>query len=442
MAESQNIEYKSSWRDEYIKWICGFANATGGTLFIGMDDDGIVVGVEDYKRLLEDIPNKVRDILGIIIDIDLITKGKKRFLKIKVDGYPYPVSYKGQYHIRSGSTKQELKGSALDKFLLQKSGKKWDGVAVPKVKVSDLKKETLEFFKNKAALSQRGANTVLTDSNAVVIENLHLIENNYLKRAALLLFHPEPQKFINGSYIKIGYFRSDDDLVSQDEVSGNLFEQVENTMKLLYSKYFKSVIKYDKLIRIEEYEYPYPAVREALLNAITHKDYAGYSPIQISVYGDYFMIWNEGQLPEDWTVKNLVVKHPSKPFNPDIANAFFRSGYIESWGRGTIKMIKECEAQKLPLPEFNYDMSGFFVKFNKYRYSREALAQHGLNERQVECILYMMRNHATITNQAYQEMFSISKRSAGNDLKELVDHFLMLTKSNTKGPGLFYALKP
>ena len=133
MAENQNIEYKSKWRDEYLKWICGFANANGGTIFIGKDDDGEIIGVENAKQLLEEIPNKVRDILGIIVDVNLHETKQGDYIEIAVDPYPNPVNYKGQYHYRSGSTKQELKGAALDKFLLQKSGKRWDGVIVPKI---------------------------------------------------------------------------------------------------------------------------------------------------------------------------------------------------------------------------------------------------------------------------------------------------------------------
>jgi ATP-dependent DNA helicase RecG len=150
MAENQNIEYKESWRDEYLKWICGFANANGGTIYIGKNDSGDVVGVKDSKRLLVDIPNKVKDILGILVDVNLHQTRKGDFIEIIVEAYPYPVNYKGQYHYRSGSTKQELKGAALDKFMLQKKGKRWDGVPVPNVSVNDLKKDTFDFFRKKA----------------------------------------------------------------------------------------------------------------------------------------------------------------------------------------------------------------------------------------------------------------------------------------------------
>ena len=107
MPETQNIEYKTKWRDEYLKWICGFANANGGKIYIGKDDKGTVVGVENAKKLLEDIPNKAKDILGVVVDVNLHTAAKGNYLEIIVDEYPYPVNYKGQYHYRSGSTKQE-----------------------------------------------------------------------------------------------------------------------------------------------------------------------------------------------------------------------------------------------------------------------------------------------------------------------------------------------
>ena len=206
MPETQNIEYKSKWRDEYLKWICGFANAKGGKIFIGKDDKGNVLGVANAKKLLEDIPNKAKDILGVIVDVNIHTTVKGDYLEIIVEDYPYPVNYKGQYHYRSGSTKQELKGAALDKFMLQKKGKKWDSVPVPKVSISDLKQETFDFFRKRAFKSKRIEEEVLTDNNAHLIENLQLKENEFLKRAAVLLFHPNPENFVTGAYIKIGFF--------------------------------------------------------------------------------------------------------------------------------------------------------------------------------------------------------------------------------------------
>lgn len=439
MPETQNIEYKQSWRDEYLKWICGFANASGGSIFIGKDDNGNIVGLTDAKRLLEEIPNKVRDVLGILVGVNLHTTLQGDFIEIIVEGYPYPVNHKGQYHYRSGSTKQELKGTALDKFLLQKKGKRWDGVPVPKVSAKDLKQETFDFFRKRAFKGQRIEVDILTDSNEHLLENLQLKENDFLKRAAILLFHSNPENFVTGSYIKIGYFETDDDLKFQDEIHGNLFEQIEKTMDLLFTKYIKAPISYEGINRVETYEYPKDAVREALLNAIAHKDYSGGVPIQISVYSDKIIIWNEGQLPENWTVKNLLEKHASRPYNPDIANALFRSGYIESWGRGTIKIIRECKQAGIPEPVFSYDSSDISVEFRKDIYNEKYLQSLNLNDRQVKAVLFA-KDKGKITNSEYQTLNDCSRNTASNDLTELVDKDL-LKPSGQKGAGAFYTLK-
>lgn len=440
MAENQNIEYKSIWKDEYLKWICGFANANGGVIFIGKDDNGNIVGIDEAERLLEEIPNKVRDVLGILVDVNLHQTQQGNYLEIKVEPYLNRISYKGQYHYRSGSTKQELKGVALEKFLLQKSGKRWDSVLLPKVSINDLKQETFDFFKKRGIKSKRLDEDNLTDNNEHLLENLKLIENGSLKRATILLFHPDPEKFITGAYIKIGYFQNEGDLIFQDEIHGNLFEQVEKTLEILFTKYIKAIISYEKGInRIETYEYPKEAIREALLNAIAHKDYSGLTPIQIRVYNDRIMIWNEGHLPEDWTISNLLKAHSSRPFNPDIANAFFRSGYIESWGRGISKMTELCLSEGLPKPIYIVEGSDFWVIFRKDMFHTEHLQSLGLNERQIKAVLFV-KEKGKITNSNYQELNNISKRTATTELTELVDKFKIFTKIGTSGSSISYRM--
>ena len=131
MKESQHTEWKQNWRDEYLRWICGFANAEGGVLVIGRNDEGEAVGVKDAEILLEVLPNKIRDILGIVVAVDLVTEADMELIEIRVEPYPSPISYKGEYHFRSGSTKQELKGAALQRFLMRKQGRHWDDAPAP-----------------------------------------------------------------------------------------------------------------------------------------------------------------------------------------------------------------------------------------------------------------------------------------------------------------------
>jgi ATP-dependent DNA helicase RecG len=430
MIETQIIEYKSVWRDEYLKWLCGFANAQGGTLFVGKDDNGNVVGVKNAKKLMEDLPNKITTILGIVADVNLHETSQGAYIEIVVEPQLNPVNYKGEYHFRSGSTKQELKGAALDRFLLQKYGRKWDSVIIPNVPISELKQETFEFFKEKGIDSKRLDEKSRKDTPEQMLKNLKLIDNKHLKRAALLLFHPDPEKFVTGAYIKIGFFRTDSELLFQDDIHGNLFEQIEHTMERLLTKYIKAMISYKGLSRIETYEYPEEALREALLNAVAHKDYSSGVPIQIRVYQNKILFWNYGQMPDDWTIETLLGIHPSVPYNPDIANAFFRSGYIESWGHGVEKITDYCLNSGLPKPLFYYRASGFWVEFRKDIYNYDALKELGLNERQIDALLFF-REKGEVTSSEYAQKYDISDRTARRDLSGLAEKELIKNEGDT-----------
>jgi ATP-dependent DNA helicase RecG len=314
----------------------------------------------------------------------------------------------------------------LDKFLLQKYGKKWDSVAIPNVPISELKQETFEFFKTKGIESKRLSESSRNDTPEQVLNNLKLIDKDNLKRAALLLFHPDPETFVTGAFIKIGFFRTNTDLLFQDTVHGNLFEQVEKTMELLLTKYTKAFISYKGLSRIETYEYPEDALREALLNAVAHKDYAGCIPIQISVYPDKVMMWNIGHLPENWTIDMLQQKHSSFPYNPDIANAFFRSGYVEAWGRGIENINELCTKASLPLPLITYNHSGYWVEFRK----NVDLSSLGLNERQLDALSFF-KVKGEITSSEYAKRYKVTDRTARNDLNELLDNKLLKKVGDT-----------
>lgn len=363
MAENQNLEWKESWRDEYLKWICGFANAQGGKIYIGTDDDGKVIGLQNSKKLLEDIPNKVRDVLGIIVDVNLLTEDGKDYIEICVNSNSYPVNYKGEYHYRSGGTRQQLKGQALNQFLLQKTGITWDSVPTQGVAIQDLRNDSFDIFREKAVLSRRMDRKDVENTNEQLLDNLNLLENGQLKRAAILLFHHNPEKWIPGAYVKIGYFESDSELRYQDEIHGSLISQADRVVDLIFTKYLKAEISYHGVTRVETYPFPKEAIREAVFNAIAHKFYGALIPIQISVYADKIYIANDCIFPEDWTIDDLMGKHRSRPYNPLIANTFFRAGFIEAWGRGIEKIKDSCKEAGIPMPEYMIKREDIMVMF-------------------------------------------------------------------------------
>ena len=363
MNEDQNTEWKESWQDEHLKWLCAFANAQGGVLEVGRNDKGQVVGLDNAERLMEELPNKLRDLLGIVADINLLEENGLSYVQIVVEPYPVPISYRGKYHYRSGSTKQVLTGVALDRFLLGKTGKRWDAAPVPGVGVGDLDAGNLIRFRERATYTKRLGGDILDEDNIGLIEKLRLTEGQYLKRAAILLFHPDPERFFTGTAVRIGYFESETDLRYQDEICGDLFMQVDTTMDLLLTKYLKATISYEGIQRIETYPVPEGALREAVLNAIVHRNYAIPAQIQIRIYADRLQIWNPGELPEGWSLEKLLGQHPSRPFNPDVANAFFRAGEIETWGRGIQRILEACREAGTPEPDIRVESDGLWVDF-------------------------------------------------------------------------------
>lgn len=274
------------------------------------------------------------------------------------------ISFRGKYYYRSGSTMREITGKELERALLKTQGRTWDGVPLPKLSVSDLKQDAIQLFKDKAVKRGRLTKEEVSVEDTILMDNLHLIdEDGYLIRAAMLAFYKDPEKWVTGSYIKIGYFgKSDSDLMYQDEVHGPLIEQVDKTVDLVYTKYMKALIDYEGVQRIERFMFHKDAFREILLNAIVHKDYSSCNPIQISVYEDKIYIWNDGEMPPNLdSTDKLFMKHSSKPFNPKLANVFFKSGMIEAWGRGFEKIREACALYDGPLPEYEINEAGIMV---------------------------------------------------------------------------------
>jgi ATP-dependent DNA helicase RecG len=410
VSESQRVEWKAGWRDDYLRWVCGFANADGGTLVLGRDDDGVVVGLPDARRLLEELPNKVRDVLGIMVDVNLRADGGREYLEIEVPAYPNPISYRGEYYYRSGSTNQALKGAALDHFLLRKQGRHWDGVPAPGFTIADLSSPALAEFRRRASRSNRVPADLLAEPDEVLLEKLRLLDHGYVKRAGVLLFHEDPERLVTGAYVKVGFFRTDSDLLYHDEIHGDLFTQVERAVDLLLTKYLRAGISYEGVQRVETFPIPEAALREAVINAIAHKDYAASIPIQISVYGDKLMLWNPGQLPPDWTLEQLTAKHASVPHNPDVASVFFRAALLESWGRGIDLIRDACLAHGSPAPVLRWD-NGLWVELPFIAVPEvgdEQTTQEPTQEPTQERIVALLRAQPALTRKALSERIGLT----------------------------------
>lgn len=437
MPENYNIEFKQSWHDEYLKTICAFANTQGGKLFIGKDDKGNFVNVPDHKKLLDDIPNKIKNHLGIMAETILLEENKILYIEIVVHPSSVAISLRGRYYSRAGSTTSELTGNSLNEFLLRKSGKTWDDFIDDRATLNDIDPDTVSFFVEAAKKSGR-----LPDSVGLtlieLLQKLRLAEGDKLKRAAIILFGKDPGKFYPNVSVKIGRFGKDDaDLKFQEVEEGNLFNLLQEVQLQLNRKFFTKPITFEGFQRIEKGEYPVAALREMLLNALVHKSYLG-STIQIRMYDDRFSIWNEGLLPVGLTFEALWRQHPSRPHNPTIADVCFKGGFIETWGSGTLRIINSCKEASLPEPEMKESDGGILITLFKDSLTEKQLINLGLNERQIKAVLYV-KDKGKITNKKYRELNKLSDEGARLDLNQLVDQEIFSAKG--KGRSSYYIIK-
>ena len=421
MAESQNIEYKESWRDEYLKWICGFANAQGGTIYIGIDDRGHVTGVKNANKLMEDIPNKIQTGLGIVADVNLLTKNDLEYIEIKVMPSSFPINYHGEFHYRSGSTKQQLTGIALSQFILQKTGLRWEDAPVEDISVSDLDDESFKVFRREALRRKRMTDDELNISNEELLKKLHLMENGKLKRAAVLLFYHDPSVVQPGICIRIGKFGEQAEVEYQDVLEGSLLTMADRVIDLIYLKYLKAKISYEHDRRIETYPFDRNAIREAVYNAIVHNCYMFGVPIQIRIEEESIIISNHCILPDGWTVETLMQPHESEPYNPRIANVFYLAGYIETWGQGIKKICDSCRAIGAEVPTFELRGNGMRVHFaalqsalikdSKVPKAQSAKNSDTLDDTLADQIIDIIKSNPTITIDQMTEQVGISRRT-------------------------------
>ena len=374
IKESQNIEWKQSWHDDYLKWICGFANAQGGRIFIGKDDAGKVTGLKNAKKLLEDLPNKIRDQLGLMPHINLLHEDGNAYLEIIIEPSTVPISLRGSYYWRSGSVKQELKGQALTEFLLKKMGMTWDRVIEEKATLDDIDDATIELFKKEAVTAGRLPD-ISELSTEDLLKKLRLLTKEGLTNAAVVLFGKDPGEFYPNLFVKIGRFgESVVDMRFQEVCEGNLFQMLHDVMEQLERKFLIKPIRFEGLRRIEELEYPVSALREMLLNALVHRNYMG-SMTQLKVMNDRISLWNAGTLPVELTVDKLFQVHGSIPRNPLIAEVCYRVGYIDSWGRGIEKITDACKHAGLLKPIIEERTGGVAVELLKSQDSEKPVAE-------------------------------------------------------------------
>jgi len=446
--ESETLEFKKSlseWK-EIVETVSAFSNTKGGIIIVGLDDNKNLVGISIGKGTIEGLTNKILTNTEpkIYPEIEVVNKQRKKLILIKVDKYPFDVVLAfGRPFKRVGKNTVRMNKDEYKRRILEIHKKEiyFDGQPLTDAKINDVDDEKLKQFVKKAR-EERKLDVDGKEPTRNILKKLKLLKGDSLTNAAILLFGRTPEKFFNQIGIKCVKFKGIDvtgEMLDFKEIENDLFTEVQEVEKFIFSNIsLKAWIEEGKIKRQERWEYPPKAIREALVNAIVHRDYRSPSKIQIRIFDDRIEFWNPGKLPEGWTVKTLKEEHTSEPFNPLIARMFFWVGYIEEVGTGTNKMIKWCKEWGLPEPDFQTKSGNIVVIFRKSKFTEEYLERLGLDKKEME-IIQLIREKKKITSSDIQKKYGVSKDTANRWLNKLIK--LNLVERKGKGKAIYYTLR-
>ncbi len=437
-GESEKIEFKksSAQLERGLKAVCAFSNHSGGSVYFGIHG-GKAVGQEVLDSTLRSISQKIRQNIKpeISPEITVIGTGKEKVIQVLVkDGLNKPYYLNGIAYKRVGAENPVIPPEELERIILEKRGKQWDSEICEEANLGDVDEEKVRWFLSKAK-HERGypldENTPVKDA----LTHLGLLTGGRLINAALVLFGKEPQKLFLQSEVKCLHFHGTEvekPFESYQIYNGNLFRQIDNSRDFVLGRLKRPVIPEPGRVATKRpYEIPEFVIREAIVNAVVHRDYCSNAGVQVMFFSDRIEIWNPGELPRQLKIADLGKPHPSLPRNPAIANILNLAKYVEKAGSGTIEMIWQCKERNLPGPEFKQKMGSFVVTIRRDIYTDDYLNRSDLNERQKKAIKHI-KEMGFITNAEYRKLTGAAKWTSTKDLTDLTNKGILSRTGNGK----------
>lgn len=420
-GESDTLEFKENFNKEVVLTAGSFANTKGGTILIGVADGGDIVGTqisrETSRRWVNNITQSTEPML--IPEIDAREINGKKVAIIGIKEFPIkPVAVRGRCYRRVGTSNRLMAPQEIAEMHLDSRGTSWDKSPARHASLDDLDLGIINKYIKRA--NDTGRRKIEDSEDPIqVLEKLDLLTEGRPSWAAVLLFSKKPQRFLSQAVIHCGRFKKDTIVIDDRMVQGPVMDQIDEAIDFIRKNINVEFVMTGRPQREQVWDYPLNALREALINAVCHRDYAIPSNVEIRIYDDRLVVWSPGGLPLGITLDDLLKPHSSKLRNKGIGGVFYDVGLIEQWGSGIDKMVSLSQAAGLPEPTFE-EYQGFQVTFRKDIYTEEYLKNIGLNERQVEAVMYA-KERGRITNKEYREISGVTDRTALRDLNTICE---------------------
>lgn len=442
VSETEMLECKQSlaeWRG-VVESVAALATVGGGIVHIGIAPDGQRMGVQLGRTTLENLANQIKANTDPPQFPSITFAGPESSALITVRITESPIKPVWAFNVpykRVGRTNQKLAPAETQRLMDVTAGRTWDVIPNPELQLHDLARNAINRF-----LQASGQN--IRSSTESVLENLGLLTSAGIGNGAALLFAKNPQRFVADAQVKCARFLGTTAVEFLDEqtLNGTLLTQTDEALAFVQRNTQQAIRITGRAAREVIPEYPEAAVREALVNAICHRDYTASGTVQVRIYENRLEVWNPGMLPPDLTVAALYSEHPSHPRYRHLADVLYRARMIEKWGTGTLRIIQACVERGLPRPEFQSGMGTFIVRFKSIDSATAApssIPATDADTRRLEAVAYVQQ-HGTITTKEYSMLFAMSDRQVLRDLVLLVQQNVLVRKS--KGRTTHYALHP
>ncbi len=438
--ESELVELKKSTSElkEAIISIVAILNKHHkGKLYFGIKNNGEIVGQDVSENTLREISKTISDHIEpkIYPKINKIVLEGKKCIQIDFEGSESPYFAYGRAYTRVSDEDKQLSAKELENLILRKNKDKlrWDNQLCEGASLKDIDDKTVKRF---IELAKKANRMNIDDKNkSLILQKLELItEKGGLTNAGILVFGKDPERFFPTITLRCGRFKgSSQQFIDMKDFNGNLFQMLDGAMKF-FQEHLQIRAKIKGLLRVETWEIPLEALREAMLNALIHRDYRENSFIYIRIQDDSLEISNPGYLPEELKINDLYKKHASKLRNPLIAKIFYLTGYIDTWGQGILNIIKLLKENNLSLPTFDQKQGAFSIKFKREialeEVGEKVREKVGENEKK---ILELIKQNNFITYQELMKKIGISEKSIYKNIEKLKQKRLLKRIGSDKG---------
>lgn len=434
-AEYQNWELKQSLAElkQIVECVAAFATAKGGAVRVGFSPDGQRTGCRIAKGALEGLANEIKMNTEPPQFPSIAVEGDEDDAVIHLEISESPLKPVAAYNVprkRVGRTNQALKRDEVQRLMEETTNRTWDAVPFDEFKPADAARGALDDYC--VRLRQQTG----TDA-ATLFQNLGLLRGGVPVRGAALVFSKKATFYFPNAQIKCARFLGTDsvDFLDEQTLEGALIEQLFEALAFIKRNTRQGIRITGDPQHERIPEYPDEAIREAVTNALVHRDYASTATIQIRIYDDRMEIWNPGLLPEALTIDALYRKHASHPRNSRLVQLFNRAHLMEHFGSGTLRIVSSCVTAGMPRPEFSQEDGMFAVRFHNATPKTAKNTTIGDNQGR---IVRIARQRGRIQTGDVVKELGIGRATAARMLRTMTEAGILHRVGQNSSPKTFY----